>query len=92
MLPKTVVLKVLGVDALHPQFEDMWDIPPQKPGAQISHIANTFVATRVHSNLPHAPVTPGAVRDGIGTLAFASRRLEVLVPDDLAVPRVLVTL
>ena len=26
MLPKSVSLKVLGVDALHPQFEDFWDI------------------------------------------------------------------
>eukprot|EP00658_Telonema_sp_P-2_P034896 TRINITY_DN25446_c0_g1_i2.p1 TRINITY_DN25446_c0_g1~~TRINITY_DN25446_c0_g1_i2.p1 ORF type:complete len:318 (+),score=40.75 TRINITY_DN25446_c0_g1_i2:355-1308(+) len=28
MLPSTVILKVLGVDALHPQFEFMWGIPP----------------------------------------------------------------
>ena len=43
MLPKTVSVKVLGVDALHPQFEYMWDIPPQKPNSWKSWYPTTLM-------------------------------------------------
>ncbi len=43
MLPNTVTMKVLGVDALHPQFEYMWDIPPQKPDAWKSWYPTTLL-------------------------------------------------
>ena len=55
MLPKTVMIKVLGVDSLHPQFEYMWDIPPQKPTAWKSWCG--YTSNSYHGLINHRDIS-----------------------------------